>query len=195
MSRLALGTLAAAALVLGACVSIAPAGSAAPPAAVVPSAAPPATNPANPTPGGQGQTSVPQPPPDENPGGNLCDLLSLDEVAAAAGGLPARIADDGDYEGQCTWDVGQSGQFPELPAGDVQIRRDFANAYAEQRELFPNGEDVAVGDEGYWTPELNVLHFLKDGTDYAVQVGISDSEQVDERNLAVEIGALAAPRL
>ena len=191
MSRLTSTALAlVSVLVLGACVTVSPAGSSAPTAR-------PPTNSADPVVSTQapGQPTAPAPTPAGQPEGNLCGILSLEEVSAAAGGLSARVQDGGDYEGQCTWDVGQSDLYPELPAGDLQLRRDFADAYVQQRELFPNGEDIAVGDEGYWTPELNVLYFLKNGTDFAVQVVSYDSDQVDERTLAVAIAQAAAPRL
>ena len=162
MSRLTFGAVALVAVaVLSGCVTLSPAGSSAPTTRPVTNSAGPVVSTQAP-----GQPTAPAQTPAGQTEGNLCGILTLDEVSTAAGGLSARVQENGDFEGQCTWDVGQSGLYPELPAADLQLRRDFANAYVQERELFPNGEDIAVGDEGYWTPELNVLHFLKNGTDY-----------------------------
>ncbi len=173
--------LIAATLLLGACVSldVPPANSAAPTAAAT---APTAASP----------TGAQATPAGEQPAGNLCHIVTVDEVSAVAG-LPARYGEDYDLEDLCRWDVGGPTDLG-LPFGTVELRRDFSNALDDARELFPDGEEVAVGEEGYWVPLVYTLTFRQNGEIYTVQIGVYDSS-VDPRALAIGVATAAAARL
>jgi hypothetical protein len=173
-------------LVLGACITVGPADPAVPAAPAGPTARVDPTQPV------AGEPEPPIQPPAQ--GGNLCDKLTLAEVSAAAGGTRAVLGEDYDEEGSCAWDVGELNDLG-TPNAFVYLRRDFSNALDDQRELFPGGEDVAIEDDGYWSPDVNVLYFRKGTTIYAVQVVVVDAEAIDERELAIAIAQTAAPRL
>ncbi|HYI21327.1 MAG TPA: hypothetical protein VEX62_01705 [Candidatus Limnocylindrales bacterium] len=189
MSRIVFGAWALmASVVLGGCISISPTGPAVPTVPSVPSAA------AVPTQPGPGQTVQPVQTPGQQASGNLCDRVTLDEISAAAGGAPAVLAEDYDMEGQCNWDVGTRNEL-NLPAAFVNLRADFSNALDDARTLFPGGEDIAVADDGYWMPDLNVLTFSKGGRIFSVQIALIDSDEVDPRAVAIGIATAATPRL
>lgn len=182
MSRLASGALALLAVfVLGACVSV----------SVQPTALAAPTGPAATSQAGPGQTVAPVQTQGQQPTGNLCDRVTLPEVSAAAGGLPAVLDDD---LAQFCWDIGEPDELG-TPAAFVDLRLDFGNALEDGRTLFPDGEDVAVGDDGYWTPSLNTLWFTQNGGTYAVQVVVVRADDIDERAVAIALAMTAAPRL
>ena len=101
---------------------------------------------------------------------------------------------DYDTEGECNWDVGAPSDLG-IPGAFVNLRVDFGNALDDARTLFPNGEDVAVGDDGYWMPEVNVLTFSTPSGVFSVQIVVVDSGAIDARELAIALATTAAPRL
>ncbi len=192
ISRFTLGAgVLAAVVVLGACVNLAaaPSGN---PLPTRPAAA--TSGPAAPSQAGPTQTDSAAQPTGAAIEGNLCHIVTLEEVSAAAGGAPAVLGADYDLEGECNWDVGEPNELG-TPAAFVNLRVDFSNALDDARTLFPDGEDVAVGDDAYWMPDLNVLNFAKNGRIYAVQIALVDSEAIDPRALAIALGTTAASRL
>lgn len=188
MSRLAIGTLAlAGAFVVGACVTVSPTGPAVPTAPAVPTPAGIQTQPP------AGQTSAPVVTPGTQPVGNLCHILTLDEISAAAGGLPAVLGEDYDLEGECNWDVGTPNDLG-IRDAFVNLRVDFSTALEEFRTDWPGGEDLAIGEDAYWNPPLTQLNFKVNGRVYAVQI-VGGSDEVDPRALAIAIATTAASRL
>jgi hypothetical protein len=179
-------------LVLGACATVAPAGPATP-------AGTTAATPAAPADGATTQpeaepTQVAAATPGQSTGGNLCDRVTLDEISAAAGGAPVALGEDYDTDGECNWDVGTPNDLG-TPAAFLNLRRDFSTALEEARELWPGGEELEIGDDAYFTPELNVVYVQKGGTVYAVQVVVVDADQINARDLMVGVAQSALPRL
>lgn len=190
MSRLTFGALLLAAMALFAgCVTVAPTGTSAP------NLAPTPPGPGQPTEAPVQPTGAPVQTPGEQPEGNLCHIVTLDEVSAAAGGAPAALGEDYDLEGECNWDVGAPNELG-VPDAFLNLRRDFGTSLDEARTSWPGGEELEIGEDAYWTPDLDVLYFRKGDTVYAVQVvsGIADVE-IDSRNLAIGVATTAAARL
>ena len=187
MSRLVSGALAIVAIaLLSGCVSVT--------GPSAPTAAPTQAGP-GPTPAGPVQTNAPLQTPGEQPSGNICHIVTLDELSAAAGGTRAVLGEDYDQEGQCNWDVGELNEIG-VPDAFVNLRGDFGIALEEARTTWPGGEELEIGEDAYWAPDINVLYFKKGGRVYAVQVvnGIAD-EEIDFRDLAIGVATVAASRL
>ena len=124
--------------------------------------------------------------------GNMCGLISLQEIGAAAGGTAT--VDENTGSNECTWTIAKTGSF--IP-GTINLRLDSAgsNDLAIIKSVWSEGQDVPVGDGGWWGKGINVLWFLKSGNTYAVQLIFLTDDEAGNQLVATNLATLAASRL
>jgi len=95
----------------------------------------------------------------------------------------------------CTWSfTDKDSQIPGL-GGTVTARVEGNDTGLKGPKLaFPGGEDVAIGDRGYWSDNLSVLYFVKGSNVYAVQLVLFNKAD-PRKDIAVKVAQLALSRI
>ena len=132
-----------------------------------------------PTPGG---------PPAE---GNLCHAVTLQEMSAFAGGTAALAS--GISAGECEWQITKADSF--IPATVALNLDDPGNDLAVIKTVFPQGQDVAIAEGGYWVPVISTLWFVDGGSTYSVLSAFLTNDPALTLPIAQQIATTAASRL
>jgi len=117
----------------------------------------------------------------------MCSLISGEDIAMIVD--KDLDATQPGADGWCTWTF--TDRRPGAIAGiggSVIVRyEDDDVTLGIQKGAFPGGEDVSIGDRGYWTDDLSVLYVAKGAHVYAVQLILfdrTDAQGHGDRNRA-----------
>ena len=62
------------------------------------------------------------------------------------------------------------------------------------KNLYPGGEDVSIGDRGYWADGQSTLYFAKGDYEYAIDVsGLDTTDPL--KDIAIKIAELLVPKV
>ena len=121
----------------------------------------------------------------------MCGVLSAEEVASVVA-QPAAIEATSSNADTCTFVIGNgpSGYF-------IALRREQGfEGIVAAKEAFAGGEDVlALADQAYWSPEVDVLWFLTNGDLFAVQLINFRDELGDALAVSRAVAETALPKL
>lgn len=124
---------------------------------------------------------------------DMCAVVSGQDVAVIVGKDLAETKPEGDW---CTWDFTdkKAGSIKGI-GGSVIVRyEDDDTTLGITKTAFPNGEDVSIGDGGYWTDGLSVLSVAKGGHVYDVQLILFDKAD-PRKEMAMKIAQLLLAKL
>lgn len=125
--------------------------------------------------------------------GNLCSVISVQEISTFTGGT-ATLGTDIDA-GECEWTVVKPGVV--LP-GVVSLTLDEAGAnnIPVIKTVYSGGQDVAVAEGGYWVPFISTLYYVDGGNTYSVTALFLSSQDPNAAlAAATQIATTAAARL
>lgn len=149
------------------------------------------------TPAGSGSTVTSAPTAPAGAVGTLaemCSLISGEDIATIIDKDLAKTEPGPD--GLCTW------TFIDTTPGAFAGREWVVNVSQESdplpveswRGAYADGEDVSVGDGGYWAPGLGVLFVQKGAAVYDVQLVLFTDED-PRKDLATEVAQLVLARV
>lgn len=121
-------------------------------------------------------------------GGDLCSILTEDEVAELAGG---DVTNSESSAGDCNFTVN------EYELINVRYESQFDPNLETAHLICDDGEEVSgVGDRALWCPSVNVLYFNKGDRTLAVQlVFITTDPARDQKDIASDIARRIAEGL
>ncbi len=124
----------------------------------------------------------------------MCPLVSGEDIAAIVDKDLAETRPGADA--WCTWTFTERrpGALPGID-GTVIVRYEGDGITLDTaKSASPGGEDVSIGDRGYWTDDFSVLYVVKGAHVYAIQLILFD-EAEPRLDMATQIAQLLLAKL
>ena len=123
-----------------------------------------------------------------------CQTISADDLVTVVGRDFVEATPFGDIA--CTW------IFADMPSGasagpEARVYVRWANddtTLESTKSANPGGEDVSIGDRGYWADGASTLYFAKGVNVYAIDLsGLDTTDPL--KDIAIKIAELLVPKV
>lgn len=115
-----------------------------------------------------------------------CQTISGDDIATIIGKDLAGASPFGDI--QCTWTF-TGGAGAESDRTVVVRWANDDTTLAAAKSAYPGGEDLSLGDRGYWADSVNILYVAKGTHAYAIDLPDFDADE-PRKDFAIAIAQL-----